>query len=418
MAGNEYHQVRPREAQNTAKIAAGSPLAVVGVLLETLRERFRPDANVGYVWYEDVSKTDLLIEAGYNAEIAARNSGRGLYVNRLGNVPQQMALGDLAGVHLPDHKEGFVTMMTMQLSIDCVSADQGESTILGDIVQHFILASGNILEAMYGFHDVGAPALGQTAPYQHDQDKFTTPVSFQVQYQVRWSTVKIRPLLAEVAARAVDSRTGRDASDHFVEIAQQSVTRTWPLEAPYGEHGACEVDADGNPPGEGAGGHCGPGIALPGPKGEQGPAGPPGPQGPQGERGADGSNSDLVTRPVSCSPGDAVGACVKIVGTKVAGKYPIATVDLNDPASGIAVGVLASKDTAYSGTMVLRGPITGYYTALDPGKTYVIDATGQITRTPPIPLAGQRAFVQTMGWALNDDEFFVAPSPNITVLQG
>ena len=233
MAGNEYYPTRPKtEDQDPARIAAGSPLAVMGIFLEGLRELFREDNQQLYVWRTDPSTTDLLIEAGYNTNVEARNYVRALYVNRLQSIPQQIAVGDRVGVRLRDHYQGFVAMMQSTMSIDCVSAHAGESALLGDVVQHFLLASKDIFEAMYGFHSMTLPQLGQTAPYVHDQDKFSTPVTFEVVYHVRWSTVKIRPLLAEIAMRARDAATGKDASGHFVEAAYTSLSRQWPLEPP------------------------------------------------------------------------------------------------------------------------------------------------------------------------------------------
>lgn len=226
MSGNEYYPTRPKEEQDRTRIAAGSPLAVVGIFLESLRELFRESNGQPYVWREDPSTTDLLIEAGYNVNVEGHNFVRALYVNRLQTAPTQMAVGDRVGVRLPDHYEGFVVMMQSQMTIDCVSSRAGESMLLGDVVQHFITASKRIYEAMYGFHAVSLPLLGQTAPFAHDQDKFSTTVSFTVDYHARWSTVKIRPLLADVAVKAYDATTGKDASEHFVDIARASLSRS------------------------------------------------------------------------------------------------------------------------------------------------------------------------------------------------
>lgn len=236
MAGNEYHQVRPQTPQDRNVVAAGSPLAVLGIFLEALRERFREDANVQWVWRLDNATTDLLIELGYNTHTEAPSYTRALFINRLSSSPATIAVGDRAGVHLPDHLEGFVAMMTNEISIDCVAVEAGDSMLLADIVQHFVLASGNILEAMFGFHDVSMPMMGQTAPFTHDQEKFSTPVTFAVQYHVRWTTVKIRPLLQQIVTRVADAASGLDATGAYVEAAVTSLSRRpWPLEAPYRE---------------------------------------------------------------------------------------------------------------------------------------------------------------------------------------
>jgi len=204
MAGNEYFATRPHAHQDRTKIAAGSPLAILGLLLEGLRERFNEEANIGVVWRDDVQTTDILIEAGYNVETEARNVGRALYVNRLSSVPSSLVLNNHAGTDLPSSMEGFMCMMQSQITIDCVSNDAGDRSLLGDIVQHFFIGSKKIFEGWYGIHDMSLAELGQTQPFTHDQDKWSTTVAFRLQYQVRWSAVKIRPLLQDVSMHVAD----------------------------------------------------------------------------------------------------------------------------------------------------------------------------------------------------------------------
>lgn len=224
--GNEYHSVRPHEPQNRAKIAAGSPLAVLGIFIEALRERFNAEANLGIVWNEDVQTTDIIIEGGYSVETESRDAGRALYVNRLSTSPLQIAVADRVGVSLPEHLEGFTCMMASHITVDCVSSDAGESAILADIVQSFFIASRQIFEAMYGFHDFGLADMGQTQPYESDQPKWNTVVSLVVQYQARWTTVKIRPKLQGVGLHMTQA--------DFERVAGASLGRRWPVEPPPG----------------------------------------------------------------------------------------------------------------------------------------------------------------------------------------
>lgn len=224
--GNEYHAVRPREPQNRDKIAAGSPLAVLGIFIETLRERFNTDADLGIVWNEDPQTTQIIIEAGYNVETESRDAGRALYINRLSTSPQQIVVGDRVGVSLPEHLEGFTCMMASQMTVDCVSSDAGESAILADIVQSFFIASRQIFCAMYGFHDFGLADMGQTQPYEADQGKWNTVVSLVVQYQARWASVKIRPKLQGYGLHMTQA--------DFERVAGGSLGRRWPVEPPPG----------------------------------------------------------------------------------------------------------------------------------------------------------------------------------------
>ena len=202
--GNEYNAVRPHEPQDRTRIAAGSPLAVLGIFLESLRERFNDEANLGIVWRPDTQITDIVIETGYNVESESRNAGRALYVTRRNSTPSQVVVSDRVGVHLPSHLEGFMCMMDSQITIDCVSNDSGESALLADIVQGFLLASRQIMAAMYGFHDVSHAEAGATLPFEHSQEQWSTTISLRVQYHARWTTVKIRPLLQGVGVRMAD----------------------------------------------------------------------------------------------------------------------------------------------------------------------------------------------------------------------
>lgn len=221
MAGNEYYPTRPHGAQDRTKIAAGSPLAILGLLLEGLRERFNEEANVGIVWRDDVQTTDILIEAGYNSETESRDSGRALYVNRLSSVPSSLVLNNHAGTDLPSSLEGFMCMMQSQITIDCVSNDAGDSSLLGDIIQHFCIGSRKIFEGWYGIHDMSLAELGQTQPFSHDQTKWATTVAFRLQYQVRWSAVKIRPLLQDISTHITD---GTAVARH-ADVASASLQR-------------------------------------------------------------------------------------------------------------------------------------------------------------------------------------------------
>ena len=54
MAGNEYFATRPHQVQDRTKIAAGSPLAILGLLLEGLRERFNEEDLYIQAAYADV----------------------------------------------------------------------------------------------------------------------------------------------------------------------------------------------------------------------------------------------------------------------------------------------------------------------------------------------------------------------------
>ncbi len=278
MAGHLGRPVRPKGTpQNTAKIAAGSPLAIQGIFLEIIRERFRSDANVGYVWREDLTLTDIIVETSYNAELEARDTVPAVYVTRQQTVPSQIAVGDRVGVRLTDHKEAFIALTTVVISIECVSNDEGESSILGDLLQHMLLASQDVILREFGFHDMSKPTLGPTVPYQRDQNKYSTTIDFNAQFMARWSQVQVAPLLQQIAQRI--TQRGVDASGYFVDMAINSYRRGEiydPSQAP--------PDAP-IPPSR---------VSIVGPKGDKGDPGPRGLPGPPGPAGSGGSAGDFA----------------------------------------------------------------------------------------------------------------------------
>ena len=263
MAGNGHSLVRPKQGeQDTSKILAGSPLAVQGVFLEILRERFIEGSGLDLVWRPDMTLTDILIETDYNEELESRSQTPAAYVGRLQTVPSKQMIGDRAGVRLPDHLEGQSALTTIQLNVDCVSNDNGESAVLGDLIQFMLLASQDVIQREFGFYDMSHPVLGQTIPFEQNVTKWNTPVSFVVQFWIRWAQVPIAPLLQQVAQRVTSK--GIDATGHFVDIAVNSIKRGEVLKLdsidPTKPLPASRVSVVGPP----------------------GPPGPPGPQGPPG----------------------------------------------------------------------------------------------------------------------------------------
>lgn len=220
MAGTNVALVRPKAAQDQNKIAAGSPLAIQGIFLEIIRERFRTDAGIDWAWDPDPTKTGILIEAGYNEETESRNQAPAIYVIRLQSVPARWAIGDRAGMHNPTDLEAFNALMTVSLSIECVSNDAGESAILGDIVQFMLICSQDVIEREFGFHSVGMPILGQTSVYDRDNRRWATINTMEVQFQIRWNQTPIRPLVNQVRLRL-----NNEGGGYFQDLVTTSLTK-------------------------------------------------------------------------------------------------------------------------------------------------------------------------------------------------
>jgi len=222
MAGHEHSQVRPKTEQDRSLVAAGSPLAIQGIFLEVIRERFSENAGLDWVWRDDPTTTDILIEASYNEETESRSQTPAIYVTRLQTRPQQTEIGDRAGVRLKDHLEGFSALMDVAMSIECVSNDTGESAIIADIVQFLLIASSDEIQKQFGFYNLEHAIMGQTTPFEAATPKWSTPLNFTVSFWVRWSQVPIAPLLQQIAQRAYANKD----SNFFMQTVLNSMRRS------------------------------------------------------------------------------------------------------------------------------------------------------------------------------------------------
>ncbi len=263
--------VRPKDFQKPDRIAIGSPLAIQGIFLEILRARFIETSGLMWVWRPDITLSDIVIEAGYNEETESRNTVPALYINRLRSTPQKMVVGDRVGVRLKDHLEGYGAIEEVVLSIDCVSADEGASAILGDTVQFTLLAAQDVIQRTYGLHDFSHPILNQTLPYEKDKTKWNTQVSFTIQFWIRWLQVPIAPLLQQVTQRINLKNT--TASEYFVDTVLNSLKRGDVFDP------AVLKEGEALPPSR---------ISIVGPQGAPGLPGRNGDPGPQGPRGLSG----------------------------------------------------------------------------------------------------------------------------------
>jgi len=222
MPERENRLTRPQTPQNQLRITVGSPLAVQGIFLEVIRERFASDSELGIVWREDLTETDILVETSFNADLEARNAVPAIYVTRISTIPSKIMIGDRVGVHLPDHLEAFGAIMTISFSLECVSNDEGQSAIIGDIVQHMLLASSDVIQATFGLQSMSHPALNTTIPYERDQAKWSSPVTFTADYLARLTTVPIAPLLQQIAQRVT---LRGDPNDYFTSKVITSFRR-------------------------------------------------------------------------------------------------------------------------------------------------------------------------------------------------
>ena len=209
--------------QNATMIVEGSPLALIGIFVAFLRERFTtPNNPPNFLWSDDPNHATVLVESAYDAP---GNTKRGkkpaVYVDKDQSVYGKSILGDRAEHNFRNRNEGQWCLSTVPMIIDCVAANKGPSAILGDIVHWTLHASSDLIQAAFGLHDMTSPTMGRTIPYEDDREAWTTPISFTIQYNVRWTLVPIDPLLHEIALKIQQS--GASSTDYFVNIVAHQV---------------------------------------------------------------------------------------------------------------------------------------------------------------------------------------------------
>ena len=119
--------------------------------------------------------------------------------------------------------------------------------------------------------------------------------------------------------------------------------------------------------------------------------------------------------PVTCPATAVVGRAVYVTGDKVGERYQVAPVDINDPATFLAIGVLLKKTASTEGVVQLAGLFQGL-SGLTPGQPVYISASGALTHTAPTPPPAGIRLVQIIGRALSTTELWIdVKSPIILV---
>jgi len=195
-----------------ADIAPGSPLAVVALFTEIVRQRFLPSNGLAWAWYENPTPREhdrndidapakVMIEPAFNVNTETRNVRPAIFIDKGETQPEKVSLGNFVGQKLSSGMSAHYLHGHMSIEIEAVSDQKGESAILADLVWFYMLAGRQHIQAMAGLHDLSEPVLGRTVPYEADKNAWSTRVSFAITVPFRWTTVPISPLLQEIVLR-------------------------------------------------------------------------------------------------------------------------------------------------------------------------------------------------------------------------
>lgn len=201
-----------------------SPLDIMGLFLTVVRARFTEEtagADFPWLWKDNVGETKIHIEAGSGDDITSKDVRPSIFVDRGPIVFPKVAIGDFAGGTLHTGERAFYTTGTGQMNIDCVSKSRGESAILGELVQSFVLMSSDIILQTYNLRDVTPVTLGGTEVWEKDDRLFNTRVTSQISYDVKWGVKPNAGKIAEIIAEMTVS-----SGNVFANIASTSLNKS------------------------------------------------------------------------------------------------------------------------------------------------------------------------------------------------
>ena len=202
-----------------------SPLDILGIFLVTIRERFiDPGEDFPWVWKADPKDTTLFIEAGAGDETNMKDARPAIYVDRGTIIFPKVVIGDFAGEQRHTGIKGFFTTGTGQMTVDCVSKNRGESAILGDLVQTFILMSSDEILKAHNLRDITPVTLGATEIWEKDERLFNTRVTSEIVFDIKWT---VTPVVGgdRTKISGIDAKLSIEGSDAYHEIAVNSLNR-------------------------------------------------------------------------------------------------------------------------------------------------------------------------------------------------
>jgi hypothetical protein len=255
----------PRSEDESRRVAPGTPLALVGLFMLAIRQRFGYNAlatsvigggSVGlpednqyvetpdddseqlpWVWDNtirpsnecpppenpDLVRTKILIDSGFNIHRGTHNYRPAIYVDHGNTIAQKIMVDNRVGNHLPSGLVGYYCLANTEMMIECDAETPGEASILGETVWFFLLATRDIFRKDFGLHDISEPVLGKTFNDNEDKEVWKTPISFGVTSELRWAVRPVSPLVNDIAVFI--QKQGVTPDTLYQQIALQTSVR-------------------------------------------------------------------------------------------------------------------------------------------------------------------------------------------------
>lgn len=180
-------------------VMVASPLAILAVFTEIIRERFRqPGGDLSWVWDPNFNPKaneaanpsgprKVLIEPSYSETAEIRNYRPAIYVDRGTVSAGKISLANLVGQHIPTGMRAFHTQATVPITISVETTRKGESATLADTVWFHLLSSVEQIRRDFDIHDITPPALGATVPVDKDRVAWMTQIGLTITLNLRWT---------------------------------------------------------------------------------------------------------------------------------------------------------------------------------------------------------------------------------------
>ena len=206
-------------------VAVKSPLALVGVFLQILRERFSESQQLQWVYVPGDggrALSTIHIEAGGNPETEDLARRPAIFVNRGPITFTQPVIGDQAGAGFEKGIRAFYAMAETNFVFSVESEEAGEAEQIADLLLSTLMMGSYEIVKAFLFRKLGPFAMSSRAKTRQDTELTVISINAGLSYDVRWRTIPIAPILKEVIVKARES-TYTDGNEFFSKIYQSSL---------------------------------------------------------------------------------------------------------------------------------------------------------------------------------------------------
>lgn len=178
-----------------------------------LQARFA-QGRLPWEWCADDNITKIHILAEFAIERDTQAVSPSVVVSRGAVVHQRNVVADRDQNSMEELTKGGTQHWgtgEMDILMQCIGQTKGEASIIGDIVQSSISMARNPLCEAFTLRDIGPVLLGRTVPYERDETKYMSPVSFRVFFEQRWFVIPGAPSLQGIE---VQTRFNEEAATY------------------------------------------------------------------------------------------------------------------------------------------------------------------------------------------------------------